>query len=369
MRRKRTRPKHLKVIEGRGGGSKSTAEPGKKPANFFLIVLALFLLAQLLFGWIWNNTDDNTINTVLASEGVVDISFTVSGVATFSEKVILAPCSGFVYYEVEDGERVPVGKKVAIIADLPLEGENVMEDEEHMLTEPLQQFKTWFLGEKDTAAPLFAAGRKTEVAAPQPGLVKLEIDGFEGFGPDTGFPYLMPGELEEKTPDEQVLYSGKMIHCSAPLLKILNNYYWYFSTILPSKYDRLLTEESQIKFLFSFAPDMPVEGRKVEEKERDDGQFAVTWCIDRELPGLYKQRLCSAEVVYKKLEGVLVPKSALLEIDDKTGVYILENGLVTFREIVVLMEKEDDFLVKNLELHEKVFMDPENVKEGQRFYW
>ena len=69
------------------------------------------------------------------------------------------------------------------------------------------------------------------------------------------------------------------------------------------------------------------------------------------------------------MEGVLVPKSALLEIDDKTGVYILENGLVTFREIVVLMEKEDDFLVKNLELHEKVFMDPENVKEGQRFYW
>jgi putative membrane fusion protein len=370
MNQKKPKPEHLKVIEGMGKASKRTAEPRKKPVYFLLLFLALFLLAQILFGWVWGNVNQDAINTVLAGEGFVDVSFSAAGVITYSEKVVLAPRSGFVYYQVAEGERVPVGKELARITEFPLEEEIKEENEEPGFTEYFQRIKDWFLGEKnEDFSCFFPANEEVKVVAPLPGLVDFGMDGFEKFGPDSYFPYLTPEEFEEKAPDEQILCSGEKVLRSTPLLKLINNYYWYFSTVLPLEHGRLVAESLQDKLFFSFAPDIPVWGRKVESRERDDGRLEITWCIDRELPGLYDHRWDSAEIVYKNLEGVLIPKSALLEIDDKKGVYIIEKGLVTFREIVILTERENDFLVKNLELYERVITRPDSVKEGQRFYW
>ena len=372
MRKKRTRPGYLKVIEGRGKVSRQqTADPGKKIFQWLLIFLAFFLLAQVLFGWIWRNIDQGAISTVLADEGVVDVSFATVGIITFSEKVVLAPCSGFIYYNVDGGERVPVGKVVAKVTDFPLKDTKVVEEneEEAGLTEYMQQFKSWFMGETSKELPYFLpAAKETVVVAPFPGLVKVEMDGFEKFGPDSYFPYFTAEEIEEKGRDVHGPIAGEKVLRSTPLLKLIDNYYCYFSTVLSAEQGKLIAEESKNKFIFSFAPETPVWCKKVETRNRGDGQVEVTWCIDRELPGLHEHRWCDADIVYKDVKGVLIPKSALLEMDGKKGVYVAEKGLVTFREIIVLLEEENDLLVRNLNLYERVFTEPENIKEGQGFY-
>lgn len=380
MEQKRPKHKHLKVIEGKGKSTQRSAETAKRPVYFFLIFLSFFLLAQILFSWIWNNVKQRPIDLVLTSEGFVDVSFPVVGLITFSEKIVLAPCSGFVYYKVGEGEKVPVGKELAGITDFPvdfpLEEEIKEENEETRLADYFQHIKGWFLGEtnetNENHAYNFSANEKLEevkVVAPLPGLVSLKMDGFEKYGPDSYFPYFTPEEIKEKVSDEHNLTSGERVLRSTPLLKLINNFYWYFSVVLPAEHGHLVAESTEDKIFFSFDPDKAVWGRKIESRERDDGALEVTWCIDRELSGLYKQRWAAAEVVYKNLEGVLVPKSALVELEDKKGVYVLEKGIITFREIIVLAERENDFLVKNLELYERVVENAENVTEGQRFYW
>ncbi|RJX29044.1 MAG: hypothetical protein C4554_01610 [Dethiobacter sp.] len=370
MNQKKHKPEHLKVIQGSGKAPISKMGGGKNPVYFILLSLALFLLVQILFGWIWGNVNQGAINTTLASEGFVNVSFTAAGITTYSEKVVPAPRSGFVYYQVAEGERVPVGKGLARITEFPLDEEINEQNEEQGFTEYFQRIKNWFLGEKnEDYSYFFVTNEEVHVEAPLPGLVSFRVDGFEKFGPDTHFPYLTPQEFEEKGPDEQNLDSGEKVFRLMPLLKLINNYYWYFSTVLTPELGQLVAEKPRVKIYFSFAPDVPVWGEQVEAGKRDDGQLEITWYIDRELPGLFNQRWCSAEIVYKNLQGILVPKSALMEIDGKKGVYVLEKGFIHFREITVLAERENDFLVKNLELYERLITKPATVKEGQRFYW
>jgi putative membrane fusion protein len=371
MKQKRANREHLKVLEGKGTDVRRTAGAGKKNIYYLLLFLSLFLLIQILCGWIWGSAGQDTINTVLASEGTTDVSFSAGGIITFSEKVVLAPCSGFVCYEVTGGERVPVGKELASITDFPLKKAD-SEESESSDAEYFQRVKDWLLGETEEEPTNFfpANNKEMKIVAPLPGLVHLKMDGFEIFGPNSRFPYLTPEEFAEKGIEEKLLSSGERVLRSTPLLKLIDNYYWFFSAVLLPELGRLLPENQQEnKLFFSFAPDIPVQGRKVESRERDDGTLEITWCIDRELPGLYEQRWDNAEIVYKKLEGALIPKSALVQKEDKKGVYVVEEGLIKFREVIVLTERENDYLVKNLEIYERVVTKPENVREGQSFFW
>ena len=371
MEQKRAKREHLKVLEGMGTAVQRTAGAGKKNIYFLLLFLSLFLLVQILCGWIWGGAGQDTINTVLASEGTTDVSFPAGGIITFSEKVVLAPCSGFVYYKVTGGERVPVGKELASITDFPLKKAE-SEGDESPDSEYFLRVKDWLLGETDEEPTDFfpVNNKEMKIIAPLPGLVHLKMDGFEIFGPNSRFPYLTSEEFAEKGTEERLLSSGERVLRSTPLLKLIDNYYWYYSAVLPPELGRLLPESQQEnKLFFSFAPDIPVQGRKVESRERDDGTLEITWCIDRELPDLYEQRWDSAEIVYKKLEGALIPKSALVQKEDKKGVYVVEEGVINFREVIVLTERENDYLVKNLEIYERVVAKPENVREGQSFFW
>jgi putative membrane fusion protein len=372
MRKRRQKTSYLKVIEGQGKASPMKTGGGGKPkwVYYLLILLASFLIAQILIGWVWRTASQGFISTILAGESKVDVSFSIPGTITFEEKLILAPCSGFVYYKIAEGQRVPVDKELAEITTFPLEkGDNIVEEVE--TSQSLQRIKNWFLGEKKEEHTSSSPGQeKSRVIAPQPGLISFRLDGLEEFGPQSKFPYFSKDELQNEICPGERLSPGEKVHRFMPLLKIVNNYYWYFSVVLPPDLGKLVAEKPKVKLYFSFAPEVPVWGEKVELRERgEDGSLEVTWCIGRELPGLYNQRRCEAKVVYKDLQGVLVPKSVLWEMEGRQGVYILEKGLIRFRDVDILMEREDDVLIENLEDRQRVVAQPASVKEGQRYNW
>ncbi|NMB35271.1 MAG: hypothetical protein GX989_03170 [Firmicutes bacterium] len=387
MRRRKPRagprPSYLKVIEGQGRGETVPAKAGMEnrgsqgPVYFLLFSLASILIVQMLIGWVWGPTTHSSLHTVSVVESKADISFPISGIITFKEKVLLAPCAGFVYYNINGGQRVPVDKELAIISASPLEKEAKTEGNGTAGAEAsLQRFKGWFWGEEREEgqdrghAHLSPIHEEVKIYAPEPGLVSLNFEGLEGFGPQGGFPYFSAKELQDKVCPADSLRSGDRVCRSQPLLKIIDNYYWYYSVVLPRDPGQLIAEKPKVKFYFSFAPETPVWGEQVELKENDtDGTLLVTWRIDREIPGLYNQRCCKAEIVYEEKPGVLVPKSALVEAGEKQGVYYLEKGAVHFREIELLLEKGEDVFIKSWDGQQRIIANPESVKEGQRFRW
>ena len=373
MRERRTRQGRFKVIEGKGrsspGGIISIGK-GKKPVYYLLIFLAFFLLLQILAGWIRATTQENVIATALAEQGSVPVSLSVAGLVTFDEQVILAPRPGFLYYSVKEGERVPVGKGLARITEFPLKKESITDQTEKGVADYFNSFKEWFLDEKkDDYSHLFSLNEEYIVLAPSSGLVSLKLDGLEKYGPNSNFLYLNKEDYEDNMIAVGYLDSGERVSRRLPLLRIINNYRWYYSVVLPPGEGKKIADETNVKLCFSFSPEVQVNGERVEVKEGDNGNIEITWCIDHHLDNFYSRRWTEAEILSEVLEGMIIPRGTLLELNGEKGVYVIDDGLIKFKEVAVLHETEGELLVENLEHYQRVVVEPSGVKEGQRFYW
>ncbi len=349
-----------------------TRKPGRPPLFFILLFFALFLPAQILIGWIWGALGQGSIHTIAAGEGSLEKTFNIYGLVTFEEEVVSSPRSGFAYYLVEEGSRVPVGEELVRICDLPPEEADFCTDEEQEKDEAdyFGKFKKWFLGseitEEHVPPPVPGSGGAAVINS-RAGLVSLKIDGWERFGPGSGFPYFTEEEFNERPFQVQSMCSGQKVGSSSPLLRIINNYTWYFSAVLPASMGKILAERPQVLLYFSCAPDCPVTGKQVEVRE-EGKTCQITWAINQSLDNFYNMRWCQAEIVYDQIEGTMVPGGTLVEKDGKKGVFIIKKGIISFCEVQVLGEKEESYLVENLEAYENVILDPDKIREGQRFF-
>lgn len=379
MKKKLQKPEsvHLKVLKGGGQGLEEAPHFGKNPLFFLLLFLALFLLGQILVGWFWGFFSQRSIKTILAGEGSLELTLPVSGLITFDEEIIFSPRPGFIYYLVEEGSRVPVGAELARISEFPLEEvvpavKEEEKEEQAVAADYITKFKSWFLNadalDEDSALSLFPVNEEEAVVNPQAGLVSLKIDGWEKFGPDFGFPYLTEEEFEERPYQEQIMGSGDKVSRFSPLLRIINNYTWYFSAVIPVSSGELIAEQPRVSLYFPFAPDEPVRGEQVEV-QRDEEVLKITWAINQYVENFHNQRWCTAEVAYEQIEGMMIPASALVEKGGQKGVYVIEKGFISYCEVKIIGEKEGFYLVENLNPYEKVVLNPDKVKEGQRFSW
>lgn len=369
---------HLQLIKGKNK-IKKEKEPKagrglsgkKKPRYILLIFLAIFLLAQVLVGWLLGYFGRASVETAILEEGSKDVKLGSEGVVTFEEEVVLAEETGYVYFKVSEGERVPRGKEIACILEQPVEESNGVLDEAAAAREHLEATKRWLLGEQaEEGTGRFSTWPKDakSVAAPSPGVVSFTIDGLEKYGPENGFPYpCQKADQNETTVQERKIKSGERIHRFMPLFKLINNYHWYYSTVLPVEKGEAIAELSEVKLRFSFDPDRVVTGRIVEA-EQDEKAYKITWMIKQSLKNFERQRLVEAELIYDRLTGILVPASALIEKEGRHGAYVVNKGLVEFQEVSVLGEKEGYYLVKQIEPHVRVVTSPGRVTEGERLY-
>lgn len=386
-RQGRPRSQHLNIVKGEkrnssgiAGITTGIAALNQKAICYILFFLALFLLSQILLGWVWGAFKCCAAQVTRVGEGSLDVSFSTSGIITFEEEIILAPRAGYVYHEVKEGERIPVGKQLAVITEAPLK-EGVLpdtRDQEEGTGSYLQQGLSWFLygNREDTIAEArtinnyVSLDERTNIYSTLPGLLLAGVDGWEKFGPHSSFPYLPEEDLENEEYCQQKICSGEMINRFKPLFRVVNNYCWYYSTILPADIGNLVASKSTVRLYFPFDPERYVVGEKVEAKKNyDHGGLEITWRINCAAGDFYNHRFSRAEIVYKELEGILIPAGALLETGGKKGVYLLEKGIINFREVAVLGNKNGFYLVNNLVVDEQVVENPSSVKVGQRYCW
>ncbi len=360
----------MKVVPGKGTGHKGIVELSRRPLYVLLLVLALFLLTQILIGWVWGALSRSLIKTELVVEGTYEKTMDLCGMITFREEIILAPASGFVYYNVENGKRVPADKEIAVISEFPL-GQRADTPDEPENGALLQQFKSWLLQEEEELAEdyshLFPGREAAALHASSAGVVNLVIDGWEEYGPDSTFVYLSEEEYQDTLQEPEVMYSGKQVYRSQPLLRMVDNYAWYYSAVLPAAAGEALADKERGTLYFAFEPEEPVDVQRVEADRRADGDYEITWRVDRKIGDYLFQRWVTAELVYDTAQGILLPQEAYWEQDGVEGVFVIKHGMVQFIELKVLAERGDYFLVTGLSPYQQVVTNPGRVREGQRF--
>ncbi len=367
-RRRRT---DLKVIPGEGRRDIYY----KQTASYFLIIaLIVGLLVQIGYQWLGGMLLTRRLQVVTALPGFLEDSCSLEGIILRSEQVICSPSSGLLLEMALPGERVAVGATIATIFNAPREEftsyrNQPAEDLWMKITGFIRRWLEKEEGEEAQSPPAYVipagtdlwSDRIVEVTAQTAGLLSNQIDGWEN--PDS-FPFLERAAYEKDCFAETLVTTGSYVEEGQPILKIVNNWVWYFCVLSPEEEE--LEDRQKVRLTFSFAPGETVEAFREEVcTDLGLGITGVTYRLEQQVEGFEQNRWTEALMAYQSYQGLLVPARALCG-GSETGLFIDKAGIATFFPVEVIKIQDDRALVEGLPPYSRVISRPDLVKEGCR---
>lgn len=410
--KKKLAKQRFEVLQGEG---KRFSFTGFKQAAVFyiLLLLVLVVLAQLGYHWLGEQFLVWRLQVIEAETGVMRQEIVVEGVVTRSETVITAPANAVVLSLAPDGERIAKGEelvRLGIISATDMRAIREAEDDEtrEQLLEQLQDYwESLFTSQADSELEADSEPGEDEentaidpallsrpdlyqdvviIYSENPGFISYYTDGLESeSGPFYDYfedeAVSDDGEPEDEAADEEtqddseperdrgnITAEGSLVEAGRPLVKVVNNWQWYFSTVLPLHPGRTLTLYDTVSLEFDFAPGQSVHGvlyhNEIDEENR---QVRLTYLINRQLDNFERVRFASAALLYRQQQGIIVPESAVFEKEGVTGLYVNQGGRIVFKPVKIIEKQEDLLMIEGLEPFSLVISRPDLVEEGQRF--
>lgn len=381
---------HLKVLPGEG--KRFSFSNFKQAVVFYLLLLiALVFIIQLGHHWLGDQFLSWRLQVVAAEPGVMQEEANVNGVITRLEKVVAAPVEGMILHLAVSGERFPAGTKLATIGVLSraemqaLRGSEEQEPDEDLwnqLTVYWQQVFTAVddqeggivneVDEDENNSPHRDPGTFQELVAvynEEPGLLSTYIDGLENFH---GSYYPLPVESVAEEDEDQVnegiyIKEGDLVDAGQPIMKIVNNWEWYFSLVLPLHPGRTLAGLPELEIIFAFSEQAAVPAILYHsEIDEQDQKVRLTYLIKKQLPGFDQARFSDATLIYNRRQGIIVPEEAIFDKSGQIGLYLNQGGRVVFQTVSVVQRQDGRAMVEDLEAYSMVITRPDLVQEGQR---
>lgn len=190
------------------------------------------------------------------------------------------------------------------------------------------------------------------------GMMYIGLDGYEGrFTTDN---------IEEITlTDINNIINVKELNDG---IKIIDNSSWYIYMLLDEDLAESIKGGSNKKLIIGDKY-YPVVIKKIYEKE--DGTFALVQVeSDPDITDL--RRGVTGYIIKSSYKGIIIPVSAICQLEDKDGVYINFNGYTAFRKVKVLYKGKDMAVIDEeegsgrLSQYDSVVKNPKGVKSGMR---
>lgn len=197
-----------------------------------------------------------------------------------------------------------------------------------------------------------SAAATTQVTTSQSGIFSSLVDGYETL--------LTPTSVLELTPSSltSLMNQGQTGGTSSTGKLIISNQ-WYFAAVLPTSSAQRLSQgdTALLRFTGDFTQDVDMSVVYVSPPEND--QCVVVFSTDRYLSRTTLLRRQTAELIFESWSGLRIPKSALRLVEEQTeddqtgemiqttriGVYAVVNGRTEFKEVDVMIEGSDYYVV------------------------
>ena len=347
------------------------------------VVFCLFLAAILAyFGFYIYRTFIHPLKTVQAVSATIADAVSADGYVVREEKVLTAQG---VISPVEDGKKIAAHGVVAVCYT----NESALEQADRILAlqERIAALQT-ALGETETASPsevvaelsaavasrrfgeldtlasqtryvLFGSSSSVEqaqqelaeaqqeletlqsmqsgyslVTADSPGLFSSVVDGYETVSPEDLDP-LTPGRL-------LLLFDGTRVRNGFG--KLISGTRWYYACVMDGSRAEELTEGRSVTLEFTDGYTNTITMQVVSVSSSDtDGNCAVVFVCDTGLADVSAVRKASANVVFSRSTGILVPDEAICDPDSRPHVFVLAGLQAHEVEVEILTKGQDGF--------------------------
>ncbi|MGI9951130.1 HlyD family efflux transporter periplasmic adaptor subunit [Moorellaceae bacterium AZ2] len=285
--------------------------------------LFLFLLYQgvsrllLVIAW-------QALQTQQVASGVLEKTISLETVVVREETFLAAPADGTLIRVIPEGERVAAGGTIAQV---------------------------------QVAAVAVGDAGVRDLKAPFAGQVCYHPDGLERV--------LQPGLLEQLDPPEVFSLArrarpageGSAVKAGTPVVRLVNNLQPLFLyTILP----KVPSGWQEKKRVTLRSPDQAeTVSARVERLYPLEDRYVLVLRIDKWGSRWLHGRATTVEAVVEKYSGVLVPRTAVVTLEDgSTGVYRLVGREVKFQQVEVVGVVDERAAVQGLKEGSEVVVNP-----------
>jgi len=211
----------------------------------------------------------------------------------------------------------------------------------------------------------------TRITAPQSGVFSSLVDGYES--------QLTPESAAQLTPSTlQSLMDNPAQEDGNSIGKLITSNTWYFAANLPREAAGRLKEGDNATLRFSGELNRDVEMTVDRVGATENGVTLVVFSCNRYLALTTTLRHQTAELIFESWDGLRIPKAALRleEVPaegssssqpatvQQVGVYALINGRSEFREVSVVHEGSDYYVVRSVGTGRKVLRSGDTVITG-----
>ncbi|MPM50877.1 hypothetical protein SDC9_97623 [bioreactor metagenome] len=165
------------------------------------------------------------------------------------------------------------------------------------------------------------------------------VDGYESI--------FTPAALEQLTVTElKALAAKSPAGTDGAVGKLITSSRWYLAVLVDEAEAARLYEGLLVPVTFTRDYDGELSMRVEWVSKGENGQAAVVLSSSRGLSQLTLLRKQTVDLVFRRYEGLRVPKKALRVLEDgTTGVYAVAGASAEFRRVSVLTEGEDFYLL------------------------
>jgi len=381
----------------------------KKPSSIYIFPLIFIIIIGLyVYRYIFLNID-----TEIIKYGQMEDYFEAKAIVVKNEWLFSFAGNAEVEKKVNEGERVPFGKKIAEV----IKGENLDEDLKAKISELDARIKeienssekNFFqndserlqnsIDEKIEYIKILSSqgniekisevkeqlssdlnkksmisgeksfsGRNLEqlkqekaqleelhgkymdtIVASSPGIVSYKLDGLEQ--------NLNPENIEKFSIEDvkSIINSLNNENNKGDKLngvKIIDNFSWYICMVVDEKQLSQLKEGKKVLLNFKGYDNENIKAKVKSISEPVNGEALVSYEITDNISKYYDVRLANVKVITNQYEGFLVSEKCIVEIENHKGVYIIKEGIVNFVAVEVIATDNGYALIKNIEKKE-----------------
>ncbi len=288
---------------------------------FFIIIVVLWLGLQA-----FNFCVFHAIRTVNVQMGELAVSTRAEGVLLLQEKVIRAPEPGNLEPLVSEGMRVSIGAVVARMQ--PLTGPNNSRD-------------------------------SMEIKSPATGIVCYHLDGWEGVYDRASWESSDPVAIfhnftEESKPDGKSQQTDGFSK-GDPVFKIIDNLVnpYLIIQFTSGSSPQVKTGE---RLQLTWGEEGKGVGRVLSSCNKENIGYAL---VELEQVSSFPcQHLLELEVTSSKVEGIVIPDSALVKENNKNGVYVMTVLGPEFKKVEVIAALDGQAAVRGISSGDEVVKNP-----------
>lgn len=206
------------------------------------------------------------------------------------------------------------------------------------------------------------------------GIITSYCDGYEDKLKIENIRDLSVSDIKDIKDVEAIDYSKPKVK-GDPLGRIVDDYRWYLvGEVTKEDIENIYSE----KPVYIYIEDKKIKAYLEDFYKGKDQKFIGYFRVEDQNFKFFEKRKHNADIEYEYAKGLKIPMSALVEKEQKMGVYVVDRtGTAIFKEIPKIEARNKEFFaipyetsykkdLTKINLYDEIVVNPEHVTEGKK---